>query len=329
MLNAVLHQVPGQVVPRAGDVIVAAALAAVDLKGLEFSVPLVVFDIEVGEAGKADRLQERPQLFAQLRRALGDDDGVVADGMVGMLLQQHMAHAHQADLAVRAGVVGDHPHKAVVSGDKVLEDQGILIPRPVDVVDDLIHLRAGLEHVGLLLGGEGMLPVGVRLGGLDHKGAVEGQGEVVTHALVIDHGVGIIDAVLLAELIKALLVDERLQQVQRHIGRHDVARKAGQVGGDGVEVVIPAAQHQNGFVRVRPGHLGDVLQHRVRPVVVRAHPVVDDGAAGADAGRVHAVYHALDAVGLVEGAGHAVGVDIGAEQHGDEFSCHVGTPPER
>lgn len=38
-LDAVLHQVLGQVMPRAGDIVVAAPLAAVDFKDLELPVP--------------------------------------------------------------------------------------------------------------------------------------------------------------------------------------------------------------------------------------------------------------------------------------------------
>ena len=56
MLHPVLHQDFGQVIARPGDVVVAAALAGVDLKGLELAVPLVVLDVEVGKAGEAHGL---------------------------------------------------------------------------------------------------------------------------------------------------------------------------------------------------------------------------------------------------------------------------------
>ena len=326
-LDAILHQVLGQVVPRAGDVVVAAPLAAVDLKGLEPAVPLVELDVEVGEAGEMDGLQEVFQLLAQLRLRLGDDHRVVADGVAGVLLQQDVAHAHEPHPAVGAGVVGHHPHVAVVAGDEVLKDQGVLVPRLVDLVDDLVHLLPCAEDVGLLLGGEGVLPVGVRLGGLDHKGAVKGQGEVVAHALVVHHGGRVVDAVLVTQLVELLLVDQGLQHVQVHVGRDHILRVAGQVGGDGVEIVVPAAQHQDLFVRELFRHLGDVLQHLVHPVVVLPHPVVDDLAAGAHAGGKHTVDDGFDAVGLVKGPGHAVGVDVGAQQHGHKLSCHGNTPP--
>ena len=322
VLDDILHQVLGQVVSRAGDVVVAAALAAVDLKGLELAVPLVVLDVEVGEAHKADGLQEAPQLFAQLGLGFGDDHRVVADGVAGVLLQQDVAHAHEAHLPVGAGVVGHHPHKAVVPGDEVLEDQRVLIPCPVDLVDDRVHLLPGLEDVGLLLGGEGVLPVGVRLGGLDHEGAVKGQLELVAHALVVHHRGRVVDAVPVAQLVELLLVDQRLQHVQAHIGGDDVFRVAGQVGGDGVEVVVPAAQHQNLPVGKLTGHLGDVLQHLVHPVVVLPHPVVDDPAPRAHAGGEHTVDDGLYAVGLVKGPGHAVRIDVGAQQNRHKLNCH-------
>ena len=102
MLDPVLHHQPGNVVPRPGDIVVAPPLAAVDLEGLELAVPLVEFDVEVGEAGEADGLQEALQLLAQLRLRLGDDHRVVADGVAGVLLQQDVAHAHEAHLPVGA-----------------------------------------------------------------------------------------------------------------------------------------------------------------------------------------------------------------------------------
>ena len=238
--------------------------------------------------------------------------------MAGVFLQQHVAHAHELHLAVLAGVVGDHPHIGVVPGDKVLDDEGVLVAVVVDVVDDLVHLFPGLEHIGLLLGVEGVVPVGGALGGLDHEGAGERQGKVVALPLVVDVGGGVIDAVLITELVEPLLVDELLHQGQVDVGRHHVFGEVGQVHGNRGQVVVSAAQHNDLFVGKLPGRLGDVLQHHLGLVVVLAHPVVDDVAAVAGAGGVHAVGDGPDAVGLVKGPGHAVHVDVCPQQQGDK-----------
>ena len=206
---------------RAGDVVIAASLAAVDLEHLKFTVPLVVFHVEIGKAGKFDVLQEGTELPAQLRLVLRDDDGVVSDAVAGVLLQQNVAHTHEADLPVLSRVVGDHPHIGVVPGDEVLDDEGVLIAVVVDIVDDAVHLLPGLKDVGLLLGVKRVVPVGGGLGGLDHKGAGEGQNEVMALALVVDVGGGVVDAVLDAQLIEVLLVDELLHEVQADVrGNH-------------------------------------------------------------------------------------------------------------
>ena len=53
---------------------------------------------------------------------LSDDTGMVANAMGLMLLEQHVAQAHHAHLAVTVGIAGEHAHVLVVAGHAVLQD---------------------------------------------------------------------------------------------------------------------------------------------------------------------------------------------------------------
>ena len=180
-LHPVLHQELGDVVAGAGDVVVAAALAAVDLKELVLAVPTVVLDVEIGEAHIVHLLQEGLDLFANFPVHLGEDNGVVADAVGGVLLQEHVAQAHELHLGVPVGVAGQHPHVAVVTGDKILDDHGVGVAGGVDLVQDLLQVLPVGAGEDLFIPFKGMLPVGHAVGGLADVGGLEGEFKVVAH----------------------------------------------------------------------------------------------------------------------------------------------------
>ena len=321
-LHPVLHQQSGDVVARAGDIVVAAALAAVDLKGLEFSVPGVVLDVEVGEAHVVQILQEGLELPAQRLVDLGENDRVVADAVGGVLLQEHMAQAHELHLGVPVGVAGEYPHVAVVAGDEVLDDHGVGVPGGVDLVQNLLQVLPVGAGEDLLVAGEGVLPVGHAVRGLADVGGLEGQVEVVAHLLPVDEGAGVVDAVLVAQLVELFLVDEGVDEVAVDVGGHAVGGEGILVLSSQLHVAVAAADDQDGLVGKLPGHLGHVVAKGLRVLVLGADPVVDDIRAISGAGGELAKTDRLHAVGLVKGPGHAVHVDIPTEKQGLEGMFH-------
>ena len=157
-------------------------------------------------------------------------------------------------------------------------------------------------------------PVGHAVGGLGDIGGAEGQGEVVAHGLVVDEGGWVVHPVPVAQLIELLLVDEGVQQGPVDVGGHHVGGELVLAVGGQLHIAVPAAQEQNGLVRELLRHRLGVAAEGVGALVVRAHPVVNDGAAVAGEGGVLAVGDAPHPIGLVEGPGHAVYVDVAAEQ---------------
>ena len=142
------------------------------------------------------------------------------------------------------------------------------------------------------------------------------------HALFIDKGGGVVNAVPIAELIELLLVDQRLHKLQIDIGRYHVGGESGQIFGNGGEVVVPAAQDKDLLGGKLLGHLGDAAQHHLRVVVVLPHPVVDDVAAVTGPRGVHTVGNGLHAIGLMKGPGHAVNINVGSQQQRDKIMFH-------
>lgn len=314
VFDPVLHQQLGDVVSRTSDVVIAAPLAAVDLEELVLAVPAVVLDVKVGEAGVMQLLQQLFDLQGKGLVVLGDDDGVVADAVGGVLLQQHMAQAHQLHLAAAVGVVGHHPHVGVVSGDELLDHHMVGVAGGVHQVQSMEQLLPGLTDEDLLHPLEFVLPVGHAVGRLGHIGGAEGQGEVVAHGAVVDKGGRVVDAVLVAQLVEVLLVDEAVQQGAVDVGGHHVSGKLVLQVGAQLHIAVPAAQDDDGLVGELQGHLLYIGEEDGGVLIVGAGAVVDDGAEGTGEGVELAEGHALHPIGLVKGTGHTVNIDIAAEE---------------
>ena len=86
------------------------------------------------------------------------------------------------------------------------------------------------------------------------------------------------------------------------------------VAGGQLDIAVAAAQQQDGLVRKFFGHRPGVAQKGLVALVVRADPIVEDGAAVAGEGGIFAKGHRAHAIGLVKGPGHAVYVDVAAEE---------------
>ena len=301
-----------------GDIVVAAALARVDLERLVLAVARIVFDVKIGEADKADLLEQRAELLLHLFIVLGDDARVVADAVRGVLLEQHVAEAHHADLAVLAGIAGQNAHRAVVARDELLDDERVIVARRVDVDQDVLELLVILGDVDLLLAFERMLPVLDAAGRLDDVRRLERQLDVDAHVLAVDERLRIIHAHLFAQLIKLLLVDEAVHQLHVDVRRHDVLRKVVLVSGRELHVAVAAAHQDDGLVLVRPGKVTHQLVEYLRHVRLLVGRVVDDLAVHAGAGREFAVAVRCDAVRFVECSGYAVYIDVARKKQGLE-----------
>ena len=269
-------------------------------------------------------LQHGADGIAQGLVVLGDDDGVVADAVGGVLLQQHVAQAHEFYLPVGVGVVGEHPHIGVVPGDELLQDHMAGIAGGVHLVQGGEQFLPRLADVDLfqfvVAGG----PVGHAIGGLGDVGRAPGEGEVVAHGAVVHEGGRVVDAVLVTQGVELLLVGEHVQ----HLAGDIIAPGVGgelvlQVGGQ-LHIAVAAADDQHRLARALGAHLLHVAQEGVRVLVVRAGAVVDDGAVRAGKRDIFAVGDGLDAVGLVKGPGDAVDVDVAAEEQRLEGRCRHG-----
>ena len=144
----------------------------------------------------------------------------------------------------------------------------------------------------------------------------------MAHLLAVDEGAGVVDAELVAELIEVFLVVELADGVAGNVGGDAVGGEGLLVLGRQLHIAVAAAHDQNGLVRKLSGHVGHVLAEGLGVLVLGADPVVDDIGAVSRAGGKLAKADRLDPVGLVEGTGHAVDVDVPAEEQGLEIVFH-------
>ena len=192
-------------------------------------------------------LQQVPDLLLQCLVVIGEDDGVVADPVGGVLLQQDVAQTHGGHPAVAVGVAGEDPHIAVVPGDELLEDHVVLIAGGVDVVQAFQQLLPALADVHLGQGVVAAGPVSHAVSGLGDVGRAPGEGEVMAHGFVIDKGGRVVDAVLVAQLVEFFLVDEGIQQLPADIGGDYVFRQGVPAVSGQLDVAVSAAQDKDCF----------------------------------------------------------------------------------
>ena len=93
-----------------------------------------------------------------------------------------------------------------------------------------------------------------------------------------------VDAVPVAQLIELLLVDQGVQQSSVDIGGDDVVRQLVLAVCGQLYIAVPTAQQKDGLVRELLGHRPNVAAEGVGAFVVRADPVVQNGAAVAGEG---------------------------------------------
>ena len=151
----------------------------------------------------------------------------------------------------------------------------------------------------------------------------------MAHLPVVDEGAGVVDAVLVAEGVEPLLVGEHVHQADVDVGGRHVWRELPLVAGGQLDVGVPAADAQHRLVPVLPGEGGHLLHEHGVGLDVPAGAVVNDIALIARSRGKLAVGGGPDAVGLVKGPGHAVHVDVPAEEQGKEGCLHQFSAPRK
>ena len=336
--HILVHHILGNVKAAVGTVVVAAALARVEIEELKRAVALVVLNVKVGIAHKVKVLEQLAHAAHELVVGLGNDTGMVADTVGLMLLEQHMAQAHHAHLAVAVGIASEHAHVLVVAGHAILQDQIVGVAAGIRIANDLFQLGADGNLIGLLLALKFVLPPHDAVRRLQNHRVrkidlVEHFGRRLTlgikHRLGKGKRVRIGHAMLLAQLVEDLLLLALLEHAVGRVGSDDVIRQLMGILGLSHEgnIVIATAHKDNRLIGMRLGNAVDGFEHHGHGVDIHVGRVVDNLAAVRGTRLILAKDQTLDLVLLVEGARHRIGVDVATKQHGNELAlcklqCH-------
>ena len=316
------HNQPGNVHAGGGHIVVAAALAQVDLKHAVVAGGAAVLDVKVGKTGVAAGLQHLTDVLHQRQggRVLTDDGGMVAQAVGGVLLDHRVAKAHGADLAVLVGERRQHAHVVVAARHHLLQDHAVRVAAGIDRFDDLGGLGGGGGGVDLLHRVKRMLPVINAGRRLDDDGV--GKAQFILGQLGgIDRcgqnfRVGVGDAELLADLVELGLFLDGAVQVGGRAGG-DILGQLGLAADDHRGVIVGAAEQIEPFALMLCRKLVQNAQHRVLVVHIGHGGKVDDFGILGRSHRVAAIGVALDAVSLMERPGKVVAVQVCTKEYRD------------
>ena len=236
-----------------------------------------------------------------------------------------MAQAHGPHLAVLVGEGRQHPHVVVAAGDHLLQDHLVRVAGIIDLPHDGRGFLRRMGGVDLLHAVEGELPVVHAGGGLDDDGVLEAQrrgGQGVGRRRGGQHpGGGVGDAELVAYLVELGLFLEGTVEAGGGAGG-DILRQFGLAADDHGRVVVGAAEQVKPLAGVLFGEVAQHPQHGGLVVDVgHDGELYDAGVLGGRHG-VAAKGVADHAVGLMEGAGEVVAVEVGPQKYGDQVGVH-------
>lgn len=316
--HKVIDEVFGDLEPRERAVVVVAPLSDVEVKEQPPSGPGVKANVDVREAPVPHRLKEPGHLGQEFRVVLGEHQRVVADAERRVLFEQHVAKGRALDPAVLVRVAGEHAHAVVGSWDQLLDDERpavAALPGRAGHAEQLVLVAHG---VGLLLALPVVQEVVAAVGGLHDGRVVKGQGRQGAVEAAVDHGGRVVDAQGVAEPIETVLEHEPVEFLRVYVGGDRVRGQRVFAGGCETYVVVPAPQHKERLMGIGVCELAYLRQEHGPPLDGGHMVERDDSAFPTGAGGVLAEHMALHPVGLIEGACHAVGADVGAQQHGNE-----------
>ncbi len=302
-------------------VIIASALAEIDLKDSEACVAGIEFDVEIREARVADGFQKAFDAKHQLLAIFRENGNVIADALGGVLLQKNVSETHHSDLGVLVRIRGEDIHPRIVAGDEVLDDQRVVIAGAEDRLGDRLCLLGSLGDIDLFHAVKRILPIADGAGGLQNDGV--GKGELVELCDVLlrvqKNGFGIIQTVFLTHLVKRLLGDQLLCQLGIGSGTKIILREKRAVLDDEIGVGVRAADEDEKRVPVLFGKAFEQGEENVFGVEIFYLAEFYDPAVFRRAEIVSAEGMGRNSVRLVKGARNAVAVEIGAEKNGDEL----------
>ena len=232
-----------------------------------------------------------------------------------------MAEEHHAHAVVLVHVGVEHAHMRVVTGDEVLDYHLGGVAGFIGASDDRLQLLRRVQDVGLLAPLEVDVQPFHAVGRFHGHRVVERQVAVLAGLhLVGGHrlGLGMGQPVLLAHPVERGLVRQLARQLDVERVVHVVAFQVVAALAEQVRVHVAAGDQQQRAVRVlllEPlafGQHGVPEGHEI--VEVGDDVDVDDPAELRGAQLEVGVGPGCDAVRLVEGAGHAVDVDVTAQQ---------------
>jgi homoserine dehydrogenase len=78
---------------------------------------------------------------------------------IGGITKEQIREAHELYLASLIGIVGQHPHISIISGNKVLDDDAVVVTGFINGIQYFFQFFPSFRFKNLFLPGEGMLPV--------------------------------------------------------------------------------------------------------------------------------------------------------------------------
>ena len=135
----------------------------------------------------------------------------------------------------------------------------------------------------------------------------------MAHGRIIDKRGRMVDAILVAQGIKLLFVNQPVQKGGVNVGGDHIFGQGIPAMGRHLYIVVSASQQNDSFIGKLLRHRLSIAAKGVQFLVIRAYPVVDDGAVKTRKGGIFAISDGTDSICLVKGTGHAVYVDVAAE----------------
>ena len=322
----ILHQRPGQRGTGSIAVISRAALPGVQFKQHRLAAA-VVFQIKIGKAAPARRLQKAAQSLQQggvLPGGFHQHSGVVANALGCTLLQKGLS-LHKPRHTAVGGAVGVHdPQPRIRAGDVLLQKHGPAVAAAGGCGQNLLQFGGIPGQIDLALAREMAVPPGGRVSRLNDDRPAEGQLEhnvprVYCYALrrAQAHGA--------AGGGKLLFIG----QGQRGGWRAGKAVRPPQFGGTAghkLGVAVGAGDEQPRSAGVLLGQAQQRGGENAVPLkrwVLGGH--LHNTAVGQRRQRTAADGQAAHAVCLIKAAGHTVDIGIPAQQH-RQYLRHRNSP---
>ena len=319
MLQHILHQPLGQVIPCRGDKVAGTALTGVHLKHLVLAGAGVVLDVHIGKAFPLHIFQKVFQLFQQgsiIVFGVRQDGRIVADAFGGLLFQQGAAQSHQLDFVVQAAVGVQHTHAVVIAGDILLQNQFVLVAAAVNGGGDGVKFFAVIGKEHLFLVGEGAVPIRRGIARLDDNGERKRQFYIFIVLRIAGCRFGVAQAVCFAGTVKVFLNIQVQHGLQFRAGKVVIGFQGIAVAAHQHGVTVRAGNQHQRLVRMGFCVIGQRFYKRFIVFQIRfQHGNFYKIGVGSCNQRTLADGHAAHAILLVKAACHTINIGIAAKKY--------------